>query len=222
MVFDAKKHHRRSIRLRGYDYSRGGAYFVTLCTRNREWVFGAIINGRMVLNECGRAVVEEWEKTERMRTRVFLDAFVVMPNHFHGIIVFNPCRGDLPVALYKRIEPFNAEKDGLWPGPGAGCGDEWGKPGDRQVAPTNEFPAPEIPRGPPSRSLGAIMAGFKSACTVRFNRIHGTTGMKLWQRNYWERVIRNEGELNHFRQYIRDNPARWQDDPLHDHGMIST
>jgi len=80
---------------------------------------------------------------------------------------------------------------------------------------------PEIPRGPQSRSLGAIMAGFKSACTVRINRIRGTPGMKLWQRNYWERVIRDEGELDHFRKYIRDNPARWQDDPLRDDGRIS-
>jgi putative transposase len=84
---------RRSIRLQGYDYSQAGAYFVTLCIQNRECLFGDIVNGEMRLNEAGRIVAEEWLKTAEIRDEIELDEWVVMPNHFHGILVIGDCRG---------------------------------------------------------------------------------------------------------------------------------
>jgi REP element-mobilizing transposase RayT len=87
MNHDAREYHRRSTRLRGYDYSQSGAYFVTVCVRNRQSVFGKVTNGRMMLREAGRMVEEEWLKTPAVRPQVQLDEFVVMPNHFHGIIM---------------------------------------------------------------------------------------------------------------------------------------
>ena len=87
MKYDLDKHHRRSIRLKGYDYTQVGAYFAIICARNRECLFGEIVDGEMQLNEYGKIVAEEWLNTTRVRANVELDEFVVMPNHFHGILV---------------------------------------------------------------------------------------------------------------------------------------
>jgi putative transposase len=88
MKYDPQKHHRRSIRLKGYDYTQAGAYFVTICAYQRLHVFGEVINGEMVLNETGKIARDEWFKTAELRPYVelFEDEFVVMPNHGHGII----------------------------------------------------------------------------------------------------------------------------------------
>ena len=166
---------RRSIRLQGYDYSKAGAYFVTICTQNRECLFGEIVNGEMRLNEAGRVVADEWLKTAEIRDEIELDEWVVMPNHVHGILVIADRRGDPPVA-----------------------------PTNRPVAPT----------GPQPRSIGAVMAGFKSAATKRINELRQTPGIKLWQRNYWEHIVRNEPELNRIQEYIHNNPAQWELDSL--------
>jgi len=167
------------MRLKRYDYSQAGAYFVTICTENRECLFGDVIGGKMVLNNVGRIVVDEWIKTVLIRDEIQLDEWVVMPNHFHGIVwithgTVRHCRGDRPVA-----------------------------PTIRPVAPT---------AGPQPRSLGAMVAGFKSAVTKRINESRQTPGAKLWQRNYYEHIVRNENELNRIRQYIIDNPKNWKSD----------
>jgi len=87
MVYNPDMHHRRSIRVKGYDYSSAGAYFVTLCTRNRQCLFGEIVGGEMCLNAMGKIVAEEWVKTGLIRQENELDAWVVMPNHLHGIVM---------------------------------------------------------------------------------------------------------------------------------------
>ncbi len=178
--FDMKRHHRRSIRLRGYDYTQPGAYFVTICTHNREPLFGQVEDGRMALNAFGRIVWEEWFRTAQVRPYVelFEDEFVVMPNHIHGII--------------------------------------WivGKPvgATRRVAPTDGHP-----RGPAPGSLGAIIVQFKSIVTKRINALRGTPGVPVWQRNYYEHIIRNERALRAIRRYIIENPRRWHLDRYNAH-----
>ena len=87
MKYNPDIHHRRSIRLRGYDYSRPGAYFVTTCTQNRECLFGKIVGGEMVLNDAGRMINIVWNEIQENYPGVETDEFVVMPNHIHGIIV---------------------------------------------------------------------------------------------------------------------------------------
>jgi len=161
---------RRSIRLRGYDYTQSGAYFVTICTQNRECLFGDIVNGKMVLNEYGKIVVAEWKKTAEIRDEIELDEWVVMPNHFHGIVVVT--------------------------GRGTACR------------------APTIERfgKPVAGSLPTIVRSFKSAGTKCINTIRNMPGAKLWQRNYYEHVIRNENELNRIQQYIINNPDKWESD----------
>ncbi|GLI32783.1 transposase [Desulforhabdus amnigena] len=172
---------RRSIRLRGYDYSQAGAYFVTICTQNRECLFGEIVDGEMRLNTAGKIVADEWVKTEEIRNEIEMDEWVVMPNHLHGILVITG----------SGITPH-------------GEGDRRCR-GDQPVAPT----------GPRPRSIGAVMAGFKSAVTKRINELRRTPGQKLWQRNYWEHIVRTETELNRIREYIWNNPAQWELDRLH-------
>nr|VFJ44204.1 MAG: hypothetical protein BECKFW1821A_GA0114235_100619 [Candidatus Kentron sp. FW]VFJ58227.1 MAG: hypothetical protein BECKFW1821B_GA0114236_104011 [Candidatus Kentron sp. FW] len=97
MIYNPDIHHRRSIRLRGYDYSQAGAYFVTICTQNQECLFGKIADGEMRLNDAGKIVAEEWTRSEVIRDEIELDEWVVMPNHFHGILVITG-RGDRRVA----------------------------------------------------------------------------------------------------------------------------
>jgi len=171
MTYCPDKHHRRSIRLSSYDYSQNGAYFVTVCTQNRECLFGEIENNEMRLNDAGRIVFEEWIKTGEIRNEIELDRWVVMPNHFHGILIISVCRGTA------RRAP-TAERFGQ----------------------------------PVSGSIPTIIRSFKSAVTKRINELAGTPGVQLWQRNYFEHIIRNEGELNRIRQYILDNPVRWDTD----------
>ena len=170
------KRNRRSIRLKGYDYSRSGGYFITVCVRNRECLFGEIRDGEMRLNEWGRIVADEWMKTARIRNEIELDEWVIMPNHFHGIIIVRATVG----------------ATGRSPVHGAG--------GAGGAA------------GPKSKSIGAVMAGFKSAVTKRINMIRKTPGARIWQRNYWEHIIRGELELSRIREYIRNNPGKWESD----------
>ncbi len=169
--FDPKIHHRRSIRLKGYDYSQAGAYFVTIVAWQRECLFGDVVDGEMVLNEFGVIVRSEWERTAEIRREVDLGAFVVMPNHFHGIVILH---------------------------------------NDTVVGATGRSPLP--PRGPIPKSLGALMAGFKSSVTKQINVIRATPGIPVWQRNYYERIIRHERELDRIHRYIESNPSNWADD----------
>ena len=102
MTFDRRKHHRRSIRLRGYDYTSGGAYFVTICTYDRECLFGAVEGNTVRLNQYGLVAREEWSRSAAHRPEIELDAFVVMPNHVHGIVIITDDAGRWPEDDYYR------------------------------------------------------------------------------------------------------------------------
>lgn len=154
------KQDRRSIRLKGYDYSQAGAYFVTVCAHNRECLFGDVLDGHMRLNDAGQSVQAAWDALPHYYPHVALDAGVVMPNHVHGIIILV----------------------------GAGL-----KP-----APTG------IRHG-----LSEIVRALKTFSSRRINELRGTSGATVWQRNYFERVIRNDNEMHHLREYIVNNPAQW-------------
>ncbi|MBI1258234.1 MAG: transposase [Chloroflexi bacterium] len=175
---------RRSVRLQGYDYAQNGAYFVTLCVHERACLFGEIDDqGNMALNMIGGIVRDEWLQTAVVRPYVVLDEYIVMPNHFHAIIVLT---GDRESDLSKHNGNSNV-------------GATW------QVAPTR-------PNGPKSGSIGAIVGQFKRKATIGINELRDTPGAPVWQRNYYEHVIRNESSLNDIRSYIQTNPARWAED----------
>ena len=177
---DELPHHRRSLRLRGFDYSVGALYFVTLCTRNKECIFGHVHNGKMYLNELGRCVEHEWRRTCELRGNdVQLHSVIVMPNHLHAIVELHPGEGD-------HLVPY------------------WMKP---EIQFRDDLP---IQRTSVSRSLGAIIRGFKGA-TSRL------AGRSIWQRNYYEHIIRHNKEMEEITKYIQNNPIRWgspKADPL--------
>ena len=175
VTFNPKKHHRRSIRLPGYDYTSEGWYFVTICVKDRQCLFGKVENNKMVFNEYGLIVEMEWEKTAQLRKNVNLDEYIIMPNHIHGIIVIND----------------NMEKTNV----GAYC--------DTPLQ--SGFKSP-------SNTIGSIIRGFKSAVTKNINKIRNTCGRPIWQRNYWEHVIRDADDLNRIRAYICENPLKWNED----------
>ncbi len=87
MKYNPEKNHRQSIRLRDYDYSHSGAYFITICINQKECVFGKIDSGKMQINEYSIVVNREWEKTAEIRGNVVLDKYIIMPNHFHGVLI---------------------------------------------------------------------------------------------------------------------------------------
>ena len=170
MTHATQQHQRRSLRLKDYDYSQAGAYFVTICTQNKVPVLGKIVEGVMRLNRFGNVVNKCWLEIPHHFPDVKIDAFVVMPNHMHGIIVLiNNCRGEVTSPAPKGAETAPLRK----------C------------------------------TLGQVIAYFKYQTTKAINQIHKTPGHRVWQRNYYEHVIRNEADLNEIRQYILDNPVQW-------------
>ncbi|AEI47505.1 transposase [Runella slithyformis] len=170
MKFDPKIHHRNSIRRKDFDYSHWGPYFVTVCARNRECIFGEITDNRSVLNDLGHIIQNEWLALPQRFPEIQLDEYIVMPNHFHGII----CLAEASTA-----SPLIAE--------------------------VNSTP-----------TLGDIICAFKSLVFKRYydlirqNNLHEIA--KCWQRNYWERIIRNNREFDNIRHYIATNPEKWAED----------
>ena len=159
------RRNRRSIRLKSYDYSQAGAYFITICAHDRACVFGDIVDNQMRLSDAGRMATECWEEIPRHFPGVALDAFVVMPNHVHGIWVI-------------------ADNVGATHASPQHC-------------------------GPKSRSIAAIVGSFKSSVTKRINEIRRTPGVSVWQRNYYEHIVRNYESMNRIREYIINNPLQW-------------
>lgn len=186
MAYDPDKHHRRSIRLEEHDYAQPGANFVTICTRDRECLFGHVANGEVRLNDAAEIVREQWLRTAQMRPNVELDAFVIMPNHVHGIIVIHEsCRGEASVVEIH---------------------------GSNTPSKSDASPLRQRPNGTQPGSLSAIVQNFKSISTRKMNAARDAPGMPVWQRGYYEHVVRNEAELMAIREYIEGNPARWDDD----------
>jgi REP element-mobilizing transposase RayT len=161
-------HNRHSLRLKEYDYTQPGPYFVTTVTHGRENLFGNVLDGQIQLNEFGQIVADAWQWLGRQYPYLELSAAVVMPNHFHGIILIgdNSCRdGSRHAVTDGKIKP-----------------------------------------------LGQLFGAFKTISAKRINLLRGAPGLPVWQRDFYERVIRDEDELARIHQYIIDNPANWQED----------
>jgi REP element-mobilizing transposase RayT len=216
MPFDREKHHRRSIRLKGFDYTRGNAYFVTVCSYQRECIFGNVSDGLMVLNEQGKCIEKAWLETAAKRPGIKLDEFIIMPNHFHGIIlIVDQCRG---TACRAPGDRGNGLKYSATPGRGTPClcdalinKKNPETLGTARCAPTNELAIERFGR-PISGSLPTIIRSFKSAAGKYVNESRRSPGTPVWQRNYYERVIRDHDEFRKMTEYIRFNPINWPAD----------
>ena len=188
MKYNPQIHHRRSIRLQGYDYSQNGAYFITLCTHNRECLFGQIQNGQMILNEYGKMVEQCWNNLSNHYDNIELDAYVIMPNHFHGIILITD--------NVDNVDNVRAIRE---------------LPRQRQ----DELPRQQQKQRQQQRRkmlLPKIVGRFKTNSAKQINQMRNTPGISVWQRNYYEHIIRDEKSLENIRNYIINNPAKWQDD----------
>ena len=183
MAFGREQNRRQSIRLPSYDYAQAGAYFVTICTYNRDCLLGEIPGSEMSLTRAGEVALGCWNDLPNHYSHVEIDEFVVMPNHVHGIIVLTDQQGKTSISESVT---------------GAGRG---------QVG-AGLKPAPTERRHP----LPEIVRAFKTFSSRRINERRGSPGVPVWQRNYYERVIRDERELDAIRQYIVDNPAKWAED----------
>ena len=205
-IYDPHLHHRRSIRLKGYDYSQPGAYFITLVTCHRDCLFGMVVDGKMQLSAFGKIVRDEWIRSIGIRTEICLneDEFVVMPNHLHGIVWIIGADGTHPVGAdgtqlvgadgvrpMIHVHPYVVHPYGVRPNKGA------------SHAPLQRKP----------RSISSFVAGFKAAVTSRAGNELNITG--IWQRNYYDHIIRDEQDFHNIWNYIDTNPLHWQEDQLH-------
>lgn len=188
-----KIYHRRSIRLTGYDYTQNGCYFLTICARNRECLFGEIQNAEMFLSNIGEKVNDCWQEIPKHFPQIVLHEYVIMPNHVHGIIEINNPQ-------------FLGSNMGM-------CTDAVGGVGANNYSPTNYSPLRSStnpaslssrPNGT-SRTVGSVVRGFKIGVTKQM-------GFSPWQRNYYEHIIRNGESYNTIVQYMAQNPMKWEED----------
>ena len=172
----------KSIRLKGYDYTQPGAYFVTTCSRDRKPVFGTIIDGEIVLNDWGEIVRDLIEKIPDHFSNIEIDQSVIMPNHVHMIIV-----------IWHNNESGN----------GTAC----------RATTRERFGKPV------QQSIPTIIRSFKSAVSKQINTYRKSSGQSIWQRNYYEHIIRDERELNRIRRYVINNPPKWEYDRENRNGI---
>jgi REP element-mobilizing transposase RayT len=178
------KHIRHSMRLKGYDYSEEGAYFVTIVTYNREMLFGKVVEGEMVLNDFGEIVQFTWNDLINHFENIELAEYVIMPNHFHGIIII-----ETPVGVGSKPTPKESNICSVL---------------------TNE--PSRAGHGPAPTSLPEIMRQFKTFSSKRINQLRGTTGIAIWQRGYYDHIIRDEKDYDNIVNYIFMNPSNWETD----------
>ncbi len=178
-----KKYRIESTRLKNWDYSANGYYFITICTHGRACLFGKIMNGNMILSDIGKIVLREWNESFNIRSELFCDCFVIMPNHIHAVVVI------------KNTHDVEAH-----------C----------RVSLQQQCKKPVAVRRP--KSVSSFVAGFKSSATKQINMFRKTPGMALWQLRFHDHIIRNVNELQRIRQYILNNPVKWQDDKFYSGG----
>jgi REP element-mobilizing transposase RayT len=214
MKYDPQIHHRRSIRLKGYDYTQAGAYFVTICSYQREEMFGVVKERKMNLNRAGQIVRAAWLDLPRHYTHVRLETFCAMPNHIHGVIVLvegnaitkgRGGSGSTNERMPVVAQTCPHEVDGM-------LVDKGGSGSMNSTLPITSQTRPY--EANVRHGLPEIVRAFKSFSARRINFIRHAIGSPVWQRNYFEHIIRNDTELKTICEYINANPLRWQEDSL--------
>jgi putative transposase len=205
MKHNSGGHHRRSIRLKGYDCTQAGLYFITICTQNRLCLFGKIENGEMVLNDAGMMVKTVWYEIPVYYCKFNIYEFSVMPNHIHGIIQIKSNHvgagpracPDLGACHANECQQTNGESQ-------------------------ETIECPQKPKGQPqgvapTMSLSDIVHRYKILTTKRYadgvnHNDWPRFNKKLWQRNYYEHIIRNHESYLKITEYIQTNPLKWRED----------
>jgi hypothetical protein len=201
MPYNPNIHHRRSIRLKGYDYSQEGLYFVTICCQNRQCLFGKIVDGKMILNDAGKIAKDCWQEIPNHFPNAILHEYVVMPNHIHGIVQLvganqnSPNDVDVHDVGANKYSPNQNSPDN---------GDNDDMIGAKIFSPL---------RCSPSKTIGSIVRGYKIGVTKWMRQ--NTNVYDVWQRNYYEHIIRNERAFKYITEYIVNNPNRWNEDKFY-------
>ena len=185
MGYNPNIHHKRSIRLQGYDYSQSGFYFVTICCHDRKHCFGKIENGIMLLNDAGKIADEYFKNLSVKYTQTKLHEYVVMPNHVHVIIeITEMTDGSIPVGLIHESNLLQAQ------------------------------PQPPLLLRDKRRKmlLPKIIGWYKMNTAKHINILQKTQGTPFWQRDYFEHIIRNEISFQKISNYIINNPIKWGQD----------
>lgn len=220
MPYNPNKHHRRSIRLKGYDYSKAGLYFITICCQDRICRFGDIIVGaglapaQMVLNEFGQIAYNEWIKLTERFTNFELDVFQIMPNHMHGIIVLNDAVGaGFTPAQNETFTPAQNGDNTEYNIPAQNGSVDQNQNGSDIIQGAGASPAPTV-----AASVSDIVGAYKSLVAngcLDIYKLNNKTMGKLWQRDYYEHIIRNKQSYETISNYIIDNPAKWNEDKFY-------
>ncbi|MDJ0798285.1 MAG: transposase [Calothrix sp. MO_167.B12] len=221
MKYNLYIHNRQSIRLREYDYSQPGAYFITICTQHKECNLGELINGEIQFTVRGMIASVFWLEISHHFPNVELDQFILMPNHIHGII-FIEDKNIAETSTMGGETPTMGGETPIMGGETPIMGGETpplrkGKtPTMGEVSSTMGGETPSGGETPPLRkgktTLGQIVAYYKYRTTKIINQIDETPGQRIWQRNFYDRIIRTEKALHIMRQYIATNPQRWNKD----------
>ena len=189
------KYRIKSTRLQNWDYGWKGAYFITICTHNREHYFGEIINNNMVLSEIGKIAKSEWIKTFKIRVEMNLEMgeYVIMPNHIHGIIIIGDNEYNSQQCIGRgamhRVSTDNNHRVSA--------------DNNHRVSADNKF-------GPQSKNLASIIRGYKSSVTTYAHK-NGFDDF-AWQSLFYDHIIRNEKSFNKISEYIINNPMNWKND----------
>jgi putative transposase len=194
IVADLSKQNRHSIRLKGYDYSLPGGYFITICVIKGEFLLGEIKNGDSILSDIGEIVDKYWLSLPTRFPMAILDKYAIMPNHFHGILIIDDHRrGEVPSPSLTNplFDKTKLNKSG------------GGTP-----------PLQEMP------TLGQMIAFFKYKSTKEINLLIRIIPGPFWQRNYYEHIIRNEDDLHQTRKYIMENPLKWDTDEYNPQNIL--
>ena len=204
--YNPDTHHRRSIRLKGYDYSLSGLYFITLCTVDRTCMFGNVVEGKMQLNDIGQLVEQEWLNTINIRhDDVRLHNYIVMPNHFHAIIEIR--RGESHSPQSHSPQSHSPQSHSPQSHSSQPHSPQSHSPQTINEGNINKNDSPQRMKSP-SKTVGAIVRGFKGAVSRQL-------GYSIWQRNYYEHIIRTDASYRHISNYIENNPTKWQSDKLY-------
>ena len=175
-MLDGSMIRRTSNRLKGWDYASVSAYFVTLVVKDRACIFGDVIDGEMWPSPIGSVIDESWLWLGEQYDHLKLDAYIVMPNHLHGIVMIDEDDEALNIGIENAVA----------------------------------IQSKPIPKK--RKPLGRLIGAFKTVSTKRINELNSTPGASIWQRGFYDRIIRNEQELESVREYILGNPAKWDED----------
>ena len=212
-IYNPQMHNRRSIRFKGYDYTQAGLYFITICCQNRACLFGEIENGKMMLNDAGAIANDCWLNIPNHFPNAILHEYVIMPNHVHGIIELVGANNHSPVSELHSPETVGANQ---YSPKTALHSPETNQHSPKNVPVIGDNRAKNVsPLRSPSKTVGSVVRGFKIGVTKWMRQ--NTDTFYIWQRNYWEHIIRDDISYENISQYIINNPTKWNNDKLKPH-----